>query len=39
MKSTEAKSEEAFKGLLEVEGYTYVSGKSILKAPDEVILT
>lgn len=38
MKFTEAKLEQAFIGLLEQEGYNYVSGKSILKAPDEVVL-
>lgn len=38
MKFTEAKLEEAFKDLLEQEGYKYVSGKSIIKAPDEVVL-
>src|SRR5690606_5752938 len=38
MKFTEAKLEEAFIELLDQQGYDYVSGKSIHKAADEVVL-
>src|SRR5690554_384817 len=37
-KFNEAKLEEAFIELLEQEGYSYVSGKTILREPHEVVL-
>lgn len=38
MKFTEAQLEKAFIELLGQEEYTYVSGKTIVRAPDEVVL-
>ena len=38
MKFTEAKLEQAIISHLQAEGYTYVSGKEIIRDPAEVLL-